>query len=138
MQEDAYRKLSSTGKKKVEQVNARLAREPNSISGYDPKTDRWTTTADDGTILITFVLSDDVLQVNVLRMQDLQVFVRRARVREPDHPAQRGQWPFAVPCVSRLADEGLRCTKWKELDLVDHWRRYLDNPETYLRHVLDV
>ncbi|SDQ12911.1 hypothetical protein SAMN04489718_0373 [Actinopolyspora saharensis] len=66
---------------KGDQVNARLAREPKSINGYDPRTDRWTTTADDGTILITFVLSDDVLQVKVLRMQDLRaaLHVRRTR-----------------------------------------------------------
>ncbi|NHD17669.1 MULTISPECIES: AAA family ATPase [unclassified Actinopolyspora] len=38
------------------------------------------------------------------------MFVRRAYIREPDRPAQRGQWPFAVPCVSQLADEGLRFT----------------------------
>ncbi len=38
------------------------------------------------------------------------MFVRRAHVREPDRPAERGRWPFAVPCVSQLADEGLRFT----------------------------
>ncbi|NYH77068.1 hypothetical protein FHR84_000382 [Actinopolyspora biskrensis] len=69
--DDAYNKLPATRKKKVDQVNARLAQEPKSISGYDPKTDRWTTTADNGLIMITFILSENVLQVNVLRMQDL-------------------------------------------------------------------
>ncbi len=32
---------------------------------------------------------------------------------------------------------GLRPTTWEELELVDHWRRYLDDPRRYLRHVLD-
>lgn len=38
------------------------------------------------------------------------MFVRRAHVREPDRPTQRGRWPFAVPCVNQLADKGLRFT----------------------------
>ncbi len=38
------------------------------------------------------------------------MFIRRAHVHEPDRPTQRGRWPFAVPCVSQLADEGLRFT----------------------------
>jgi predicted ATPase len=32
---------------------------------------------------------------------------------------------------------GLRETTWDELELVQHWRRYLEAPERYLRHVLD-
>lgn len=38
------------------------------------------------------------------------MFVRRAHVREPDRPTQRGRWPFAVPCVSQLVDDELRFT----------------------------
>ena len=33
---------------------------------------------------------------------------------------------------------GLRPTTYDELKLVGHWRRYLDEPMRYLRHVLDV
>jgi predicted ATPase len=32
---------------------------------------------------------------------------------------------------------GLRDTRWEDLELVDHWRRYLSAPETYLRHLTD-
>ena len=32
---------------------------------------------------------------------------------------------------------GLRPTTYDDLELVDHWRRYLDDPRRYLRHVLD-
>jgi predicted ATPase len=32
---------------------------------------------------------------------------------------------------------GLRRTSYDELELVGHWRRYLDEPMRYLRHVLD-
>lgn len=32
---------------------------------------------------------------------------------------------------------GIRETGWEELELVDHWRRYLSAPDQYLRHVLD-
>ena len=32
---------------------------------------------------------------------------------------------------------GLRETAWDDLDLVDHWRRYLAEPTAYLRHLLD-
>jgi predicted ATPase len=32
---------------------------------------------------------------------------------------------------------GIRETVWEDLELVDHWRSYLDAPMRYLRHVLD-
>jgi predicted ATPase len=32
---------------------------------------------------------------------------------------------------------GIRETPWDELELVVHWRRYLETPMSYLRHVLD-
>ena len=32
---------------------------------------------------------------------------------------------------------GLRLATWTDLELVDHWRRFLDDPQTYLRHVLE-
>jgi hypothetical protein len=31
----------------------------------------------------------------------------------------------------------LRETRWADLELVDHWRRYLAAPEAYLRHLVD-
>jgi hypothetical protein len=30
-----------------------------------------------------------------------------------------------------------RRTSWDELALVDHWRRYLQKPDAYLRHITD-
>ncbi|GAB3461225.1 AAA family ATPase [Actinophytocola sediminis] len=39
--------------------------------------------------------------------------------------------------IVELDEHGLHRVKWSELRLVDHWRRYLDNPETYLRHLTD-
>jgi len=32
---------------------------------------------------------------------------------------------------------GMRPTSYDDLDLVAHWKRYLDSPMRYLRHVLD-
>ena len=32
---------------------------------------------------------------------------------------------------------GIREAVWDELELVTHWRRYLDEPMRYLRHVID-
>lgn len=32
---------------------------------------------------------------------------------------------------------GLRRTTWAELELVQHWKRYLEGPDRYLRHVLE-
>ncbi len=34
-----------------------------------------------------------------------------------------------------LGDWGLRETVWEDLELVWHWRRYLETPEAYLRHL---
>lgn len=32
---------------------------------------------------------------------------------------------------------GLREQAWEDLELVDHWKRYLDAPGRYLRHLID-
>ena len=39
--------------------------------------------------------------------------------------------------ILEVGDWGLRETTWEELELVQHWRRYLEAPQRYLRHVLD-
>lgn len=39
--------------------------------------------------------------------------------------------------ILEVGDWGVRPTTWEELELVQHWRRYLDDPRRYLRHVLD-
>lgn len=39
--------------------------------------------------------------------------------------------------IVEVGDNGLCTREWAELELVDHWRRYLTNPDAYLRHILD-
>ncbi len=39
--------------------------------------------------------------------------------------------------IIEITDEGTRRTRWDKLELVDHWRRYLDNPDAYLRHIVE-
>jgi len=45
----------------------------------------------------------------------------------------------ALPGATLLevGDWGYRETTWEELELVWHWRRFLDAPEAYLRHLTD-
>jgi predicted ATPase len=44
----------------------------------------------------------------------------------------------SVPGASilELGDWGIRAARWKELDLVSHWRRFLSDPASYYRHLL--
>jgi predicted ATPase len=35
-----------------------------------------------------------------------------------------------------VGDWGYRRATWEDLELVGHWRRFLDDPQRYLRHVL--
>ncbi|KAA5826511.1 AAA family ATPase [Saccharopolyspora hirsuta] len=37
--------------------------------------------------------------------------------------------------IIEVGEHGTRRAKWDELDLVDHWRRYLTDPDLYLRHI---
>ncbi len=39
--------------------------------------------------------------------------------------------------ILEVGEWGYRRTKWDELELVQHWKQYLDAPQRYLRHVLD-
>ncbi|MEU5544280.1 AAA family ATPase [Streptomyces sioyaensis] len=39
--------------------------------------------------------------------------------------------------IVEIGEHGMRRVAWDELALVDHWRRYLGDPQSYLRHVLD-
>lgn len=39
--------------------------------------------------------------------------------------------------IIELGEHGYRRTTWDRLELVDHWRRYLDHPNAYLRHLID-
>lgn len=37
--------------------------------------------------------------------------------------------------IIEIGDHGTRRVSWDQLELVDHWRRYLDDPGAYLRHL---
>lgn len=39
--------------------------------------------------------------------------------------------------ILEVGDWGLRRTTWDELELVQHWKAYLDAPGRYLRHLLE-
>lgn len=38
--------------------------------------------------------------------------------------------------IYEIGDRGIHALNWEDLQLVDHWRRYMDNPATYLRHIV--
>lgn len=37
--------------------------------------------------------------------------------------------------IIEVGEHGLRRVGWADLELVDHWRRYLEHPSAYLRHI---
>jgi predicted ATPase len=39
--------------------------------------------------------------------------------------------------ILELGEWGLRQQAWEELELVQHWRGFLTNPDLYLRHIID-
>jgi predicted ATPase/MoaA/NifB/PqqE/SkfB family radical SAM enzyme len=39
--------------------------------------------------------------------------------------------------IIEIGDHGFRRTEWEDLQLVDHWRRYLAKPHIYLRHITE-
>ncbi len=39
--------------------------------------------------------------------------------------------------ILELGDHGIRTVPWHELELVDHWRRFLTQPDAYLRYLID-
>ena len=39
--------------------------------------------------------------------------------------------------IIEVGERGYRRAAWTDLDLTDHWRRYLANPEVYLRRLLE-
>lgn len=38
--------------------------------------------------------------------------------------------------ILQLSESGIERVEWEDLEVVDHFRRLLDAPERYLRHVL--
>ncbi|MET0191088.1 MAG: AAA family ATPase [Pseudonocardia sediminis] len=49
--------------------------------------------------------------------------------------------PLLMACpgatVLEIDDRGFRTTAWEELEVVGHWRSFLDGPDRYLRHLRD-
>ena len=39
--------------------------------------------------------------------------------------------------IVEIGQHGTRRAKWNELELTDHWKRYMENPDIYLRHAID-
>ena len=39
--------------------------------------------------------------------------------------------------VLELGGHGIRESRWEDLEVVDHYRRFLSAPRQYLRHVID-
>jgi predicted ATPase len=39
--------------------------------------------------------------------------------------------------ILEVGDWGLREARWEDLELVGHWKRFLDAPQAYLRHLAD-
>jgi predicted ATPase len=37
--------------------------------------------------------------------------------------------------IWELGEFGIRVSDWEDLQLVDHWRRFMANPDAYLRHI---
>lgn len=44
---------------------------------------------------------------------------------------------FPDAAIFEVGSHGLRSVEWKELEMVDHWARFLANPQAYLRNLLD-
>ncbi|MER6181131.1 AAA family ATPase [Streptomyces sp. NPDC001652] len=38
--------------------------------------------------------------------------------------------------IIEVGEHGMRPAEWHELELVEHWRRYLNDPKAYLRHIV--
>lgn len=39
--------------------------------------------------------------------------------------------------ILELTQDGIQSRKWEETAMVDHWRRYLADPRSYLKHLLE-
>jgi predicted ATPase len=64
-----------------------------------------------------------------------RVVARRGQVLCATHSPVLAAMPGAR--ILEAGPWGLREAAWEELEVVDHWRRYLAEPWTYLRHLQD-
>lgn len=60
---------------------------------------------------------------------------RGAQVLMATHSPILASVPGAA--VHELSDSGMNRTRWEDLAMVDHHRRYLEAPDRYLRHLLE-
>jgi predicted ATPase len=61
------------------------------------------------------------------------VVARRGQVLCATHSPVLAAMPGAR--ILEAGPWGLRETVWADLEIVDHWRRYLAEPSAYLRHL---
>lgn len=64
-----------------------------------------------------------------------RVVARRGQVLCATHSPVLAAMPGAR--ILEVGPWGLRETAWEDLEVVDHWRRYLAEPWAYLRHLAD-
>ena len=64
-----------------------------------------------------------------------RVVARRGQVLCATHSPVLAALPGAR--ILEVGDWGLREVAWDDLDLVDHWRRFMEVPQSYLRHLGD-
>lgn len=64
-----------------------------------------------------------------------RVVARQGQVLCATHSPVLAAMPGAR--ILEVGPWGLRETAWKDLEVVDHWRRYLAEPWAYLRHLAD-
>lgn len=60
---------------------------------------------------------------------------RGAQVLMATHSPILASVPGAA--LYELSDDGMHRARWEDLTMVDHYRRYLDAPDRYLRHLLE-
>lgn len=60
---------------------------------------------------------------------------RGAQVLMATHSPILASVPGAT--IYELSGDGMQRSRWQDLTMVDHYRRYLDAPERYLRHLLE-
>ena len=67
------------------------------------------------------------------RLDDLRA--QQAQVVIATHSPLLTALPGAT--ILELGDHGIRRAAWADLEIVGHWRRFLDRPEAYLNALLD-
>jgi predicted ATPase len=64
-----------------------------------------------------------------------ELVANRSQVLCATHSPVLASLPGAT--IYELTETGIERAEWEDLDLVTHWKSYLDAPQRYLRHILD-